>query len=236
MMSRETVKKHYDDRVTGGKTGATDEAGRCLAATAEGNGMELLTIVMGAEPVYEEDGLSVLYFGSFEETSQLLDYAFEKFECRQVFSEDQTISQHPVENGANAVVTRPANSAYTVLPKGVEINKLTWIYGDSAGVITAPVSAGQIISDVQVWYGSRCLAQTDLVAANNVALWQAPVIPDDPVEENEGKSWKMVAIIGGAVLAIGAVVATVIWIRKGIRRIAVKLRRRRRRINRRRSR
>ena len=138
MMSRETVKKYYDERVTGGKTGATDEAGRCLAATAAGNGMDLLTIVMGAEPVYEEDGLSVLYFGSFEETSQLLDYAFEKFECRQVFSEDQTISQHPVENGANAVVTRPADAAYTVLPRGVEINKLTWIYGDSAGAITAP--------------------------------------------------------------------------------------------------
>jgi len=236
MMSRETVKKHYDERVTGGKTGATDEAGRCLAATAEGNGMELLTIVMGAEPVYEEDGLSVRYFGSFEETAQLLDYAFEKFECRQVFSEDQTISQYPVENGANAVVTRPARAAYTVLPRGVEIDKLTWIYGDSVGTITAPVQAGQTISAVQVWYGSRCLAQTELVAANSVALWQAPVVPDDPTEQDDGNSWKLVAIIGGAVLGIGALVAMIIWIRKGIRRMAANLRRRRRRINRRRSR
>ena len=236
MMSRETVKKYYDERVTGGKTGATDEAGRCLAATAEGNGMELLTIVMGAEPVYEEDGLSVRFFGSFEETAQLLDYALGKFECRQVFSEDQTISQYPVENGANAVVTRPASAAYTVLPKGVEGDKLTWIYGDSVGTLTAPVQAGQTISAVQVWYGSKCLAQTELVAANSVDLWQAPVVPDNPTDQNEGDSWKLVAIIGGAVLSIGALVAMVIWIRKGIRRMTVNLHRRRRRINRRRSR
>ncbi len=236
MMSRETVKKYYDERVTGGKTGATDEAGRCLAATAEGNGMELLTIVMGAEPVYEEDGLSVRFFGSFEETAQLLDYALEKFECRQVFSENQTISQHPVENGTNAVVTRPANSASTVLPVGVDGSKLTWIYGDSVGTITAPVQAGQIISNVQVWYGAKCLAQTDLVAANSVPVWQAPSEPGDSGEKDGGNSGKLVTIIACAVLGIGVLVVLVVLIRRGVRLAMVKIRRRRRRINRRRSR
>lgn len=236
MMSRETVKKYYDERVTGGKTGATDEAGRCLAATAEVGGMELLTIVMGAEPIYEEDGLSVRFFGSFEETAQLLDYALEKFECRQVFYENQTISQYPVENGANAVVTRPASSAATVLPKGVDGTKLTWIYGDAVGTITAPVQEGQIISNVQVWYGSKCLAQTELVAANAVPLWQAPVEPGDSAVKTDNGSWKLVAIIGGAVLGIGVIVALVLLIRRGIRVAAVNIRRRRRRINRRRSR
>ena len=236
MMSRETIKKYYDDRVTGGKTGATDEAGRCLAATAEGNGMELLTIVMGAEAVYEPDGLAVSSFGSFEETSQLLDYALSKFECRQVFSEDQIISQHPVENGTNSVVTRPASSAATVLPLGVDRSSLTWIYGDTAGILTAPVQEGQVISSVQVWYGAKCLAQADLVAANAVPLWQAPVQPEDPVAQQNADSWKLIAVIGGSVLAIGAVVALVLLIRKWIRKAAENARRRRRRINRRRSR
>lgn len=236
MMSRESVKKYYDERVTGGKTGATDEAGRCLAATSEGNGMELLTIVMGAEPVYEEDGLSVRFFGSFEETAQLLDYALEKFEFRQVFSGDQTVSQYPVENGANAVVTRPASSASTVLPKDVDGSKLTWIYGDSVGTITAPVQAGQTISALQVWYGSKCLAQTDLVAVNSVAIWQPPIESDDPSQQDDNNGWKLVAVIGAAVLGVALLVALVVWIRKGVRRMAVNLRRRRRRINRRRSR
>ena len=198
--------------------------------------MELLTIVMGAEPVYEEDGLSVRFFGSFEETAQLLDYALDKFECRQVFSEDQTVSQYPVENGANAVVARPASSAFTVLPKDVDGSKLTWIYGDSVGALTAPVQAGQTISTLQVWFGSKCLAQTDLVAANGVALWQPPVEAEDPVQQDANGGWKLVAMIGAAVLGIALLAALVIWIRRSIRRMAVNLRRRRRRINRRRSR
>ncbi len=236
MMSRETLKNHYDERVTGGKTGATDEAGRCLAATAEGNGMELLTIVMGAEATYvDEDKTIINTFGSFEETAQLLDYAMKNYQCMQVFSVNQTISQHSVENGANAVVTRPANSAYTVLPKEESGERLTWIYGASADSLTAPIQEGQVISTVQVWYGAKCLAQTDLVAANAVQVWQTPEQPEPP-EQPEDNTWKIVAVIGGAVLGIGALLAIVFGIRNGIRRAAVNLRRRRRRVGRRRSR
>lgn len=236
MMSTETVKKYYDERVTGGKTGATDESGRCLAATAVGNGMELLTIVMGAEATYEEDGLALKTFGSFEETSLLLDHVLEKYTCRQVFYEGQTISQYPVENGTNGVVAQPSGSAYTVLPADVDASKLTWIYGDTVGTITAPVEKGQKISTVQVWYGAKCLAQADLVAANSVPVWKAPVIPDDTASQEDGNSWIIWAIIGGSVLGIGALVAIAIVVRKGIRLAARNLRRRRRRINRRRSR
>lgn len=236
MMSTETVKKHYDQRVTGGKTGATDEAGRCLAATAEGNGMELLTIVMGAEATYEDDGLAVITFGSFEETSLLLDYVLGKFTCRQVFYEGQTISQYPVENGTNSVVTQPSGAAYTVLPVDVDAGNLTWIYGDAVGTLTAPVEKGQKISTVQVWYGAKCLAQADLVAVNSVPVWKAPVIPENPGEQENENRWIIWTIIGGSILGIGMLVVLFILIRKGIRRVAGNLRRRRRRINRRRSR
>ncbi len=235
MMSRENTKKYYDERVTGGKTGATDEAGRCLAATAEGNGMELLTIVMGAEAVYSADKLSLITNGSFVETAALLDYAMDNFECRQVFSKDQIISQYPVQNGTNAVAARPADAAYTVLPKETDSKKLTWIYGDSVGTLTAPVEEGQVLSAVQVWYGSKCLAQTDLVAANAVPVYQAPVIPEKP--ESQGSNiWKIVAIAGGTAVAVAALIALILWIRKGIRRLSDNLRRRRRRVGRRRSR
>ena len=236
MMSRETIKKYFDERVTGGKTGATDEAGRCLAATAESNGMELLTIVMGAEPTYEADGLSLSAFGSFEETAKLLDYAFGNFECRQVFSEDQIISQYPVENGTNSVVVRPAKAASTVLPLGVDGSQLTWIYGDSVGTLTAPVEEGKAISTVQVWYGAKCLAQTELVAAHEVPVWQAPILPGGSSEHENNDNWKLVAIIGGVVLGVCILIALVLLIRKAIRQMTIKVRRRRRRINRRRSR
>ncbi len=236
MMSRETIKKYYDERVTGGKTGATDEAGRCLAATAQGGGMELLTIVMGAEATYEDDGLALKTFGSFEETAVLLDYVLANFAFRQVFYPGQTISQHPVEGGVNHVVTQPEKTSATVLPLELDSAKLTWIYGDADGNLTAPVEKGQKISTVQVWYGAKCIAQTNLVAANAVAVWRAPTEPADPVGQEQKDSWMLVSVIGGAVLLIGLLIVLAVMVTKGIRRAQANLRRRRRRMDRRRSR
>lgn len=233
--NKENVKKYYDERVTGGKTGATDEAGRCLVATAEGGGMELLSIVMGAEPEYEEDGLALKRFGSFEETKALLDYALENYQYRQVFFHGQAVSQFPVENGANAVVACPAASASTVLPVDITQDKLTWIYGDATGHVVAPVEKGQALSTAQVWYGSKCLAQTDLVAMNGVPEWSAPVIPPMP-EGSAGAIWKWVLIILSVLLGLGVLGGFVVFLRRMILRAKQKARRRRRRSGRQRSR
>lgn len=236
MLSNHTVKKYYDERVTGGKTGATDQAGRCLAATAEGKGMELLTIVMGAEATYEADGLSLSTFGSFEETKVLLDYTLANFECRQIFFPGQAVTQYPVENGANSVVVQPENTSAAVLPIGLETEKLNWLYSDGMGVLTAPVTAGQPISSVQVWYGSKCLVQTNLVAAHDVAVWSAPKEYTDADKNDDLSVWKAVLIVVGILFGIAALAVAVLAIRRGVFRMRRKARLRRRREGRRRSR
>ena len=236
MMSTETIKKYYDARVTGGKTGATDEAGRCLAATAEGGGMELLTIVMGAEPTYEADGLSLQRFGSFEETRELLDYALQNFEYRKVLFEGQAIAQYPVEGGTNSVVAQPVKEASTVLPVDLDESKLTWIYNDTAGTLAAPVEQGQILSNVQVWYGSKCLAQSDLVAANAVPQWQTPTVPDDTQHQDHEGSWQLLGTVIGALAGIGVLIVLGILVSRWIRKASRAARLRRRREGRRRSR
>ena len=235
MMSDHTIKKYYDPRVTGGKTGATDEAGRCLVATSEGKGMELLTIVMGAQPTYEPGGLALKTFGSFEETKVLLDHALEKYEYRQIFYEGQTISQHPVEGGTNDVATKPEKTASTVLPVDIDVNKLNWIYGDNIGTLTAPIAKDQAISVIQVWYGSKCLAQTNLVAANAVEVWKAPVIPERNTSGDDG-SWVTAGILLAVFALVALIVAAVVFFRGRILFMLDEARRRRRRRNRRRSR
>lgn len=236
MMSNVSIKKYYDQRVTGGKTGATDEAGRCLAATAQGKGMELLTIVMGAKATYEADGLSLKTFGSFEETKVLLDYTLENFEHRQLYIEGQTVSQFPVEGGTNSVVVTPEKPASTVLPIHLDTTKLTWIYPDAAGTLTAPVKKGQKISSVQVWYGSKCLAQINLVAAHEVPVWKAPAVYVPQAKEENMLEWKTVGTVLVILFAGAMVVVAMIFIRRGILSAMLRSRRRRRRINRRRSR
>ncbi len=236
MMCNETVKKYLDERVTGGKTGATDQAGRCLAATAEGMGMELLTIVMGAKATYELDGLAVKTFGSFEETKQLLDYTMTNFEFRQIFYPGQAISQYPVANGANAVVVQSESVVSTVLPVGMEAQQLNWLYFDTVGGVSAPVKKGQAISSVQVWYGSKCVAQTNLVAAYDVAMWSEPVNITGVNQSGKYKIWQTIGMILAVIFGLALLGIAWLFLRREIYRWIRKAKIRKRRANRRRNR
>ena len=64
-----------DDSVDGIKTGHTDEAGYCLVASAERNGMRVVTVVLGTA------GTKARTDGS----QALLNYAFRFFETRLLY-------------------------------------------------------------------------------------------------------------------------------------------------------
>ncbi|MBP3304337.1 MAG: D-alanyl-D-alanine carboxypeptidase [Oscillospiraceae bacterium] len=236
MMSKDYTSKYFDSRVTGGKTGATDEAGRCLAVTAEVGSMKLLAVVMGAKPTYEEEGISLKTFGSYEEMKVLLDYAEEKYEFRQIFYENQTFSQYPVAGGANNVVTTPVTPMSTVLPVNLKQEELSWVYGDTPANITAPVAKGQRIGNMQVWYGDICIAQSDLVAMNAVEVWVEPTEPTGPVTHDEDFDGTMIAVVLAVLLGLILLGLAVFFAVNAIRRAAARARRRRRRRNRRRNR
>lgn len=229
MMSKEVNKRYFDDRVTGGKTGATDEAGRCLAITAQINGMDLLGIVMGAVPTYEVDGIALATFGSFEEMSILLDFVSESYEFRQIFYEDQAVQQYPVAGGENDVAVKPAKALSAVLPLNLESNQLSWIYGAVDGSLRAPLKQGDAISSIQVWYGDTCIAQTDLVAMSDVDIYTEPSQSDlsDRVDEDAGG--KIIAIVLGTILVLVLLGAFVLILIRWVRVTAAKSRRKRRR-------
>ncbi len=200
-MMNERNSKYYDQLVTGGKTGATDQGGRCLTLTAQKDGMELLCVLMGATPTMEENG-SLSAHGSFEESKILIDYAFEKFEFRQVFFDGQSLAQYPVEGGSSHVVTQAATSVSTILPVEVDETQLRWDYQEQSGSITAPVEKGQKLGSAQVWYGTKCLAQTDMVAINSVEKYQAPVIPGKPAAKQSG-SWLTLFLVLIGLVVVG---------------------------------
>lgn len=226
MMVDSGNKKYPDSRVTGGKTGATNQGGRCIVLTAESSGMEILCIVMGAEPTVEEDG-SLSRFGSFEESKELLDYAFGKFEYRQIFFDGQSISQYPVTGGASDVVTKPADSASTVLPKEIDPLALRWVYQQTTGTISAPVQQGTKLGTVQVWYGEKCLAQTQMVAMHDVPVKTVPVVPEKPSGIVSGEGGTLVLLIVCIVVGILVVGFVVLLIIRYTRMLSRKMRRRR---------
>lgn len=200
-MMNERNKKYYYEPITGGKTGATDQGGRCLAVTAQKDGMDILCIVMGATPTIAEDGTLTAH-GSFEESKILIDYAFKNFEFRQVFFDGQSLSQHPVTNGSNHVVTQATSTISTILPADVDETQLNWVYQAQDGEISAPVKKGQKLGTAQVWFGSKCLAETDMVAMNDVKVYKAPMVPEKPVKEDDGNWGLLILILIGAVVVV----------------------------------
>ncbi len=236
MMSSDYTKRFFDERVTGGKTGTDGKNGRCLAVTAEDGGMELLAVVMGAQPVYNEEDPNILeVFGNFEEMAALLDYACGKFEYRQVFHKNQTFSQYPVVNGSNNLVTTPASEAFAILPIELTHEQLRWVYPDTVGTFTAPVEAGQKVTYVEVWYGDLCIAQSDLLAMNSVDVFIPQEEPDMPDTLHEDSAGRLIATIALIVLGIGVVGFTVLFGIRTVRIAAMHTKRRRRRANRRRN-
>jgi len=63
---------YYDSRVTGGRTGITTDRERCLAVTADQNGLSYIAVVLGAVPTFEEDGYSVRRHGTMRKQSSCL--------------------------------------------------------------------------------------------------------------------------------------------------------------------
>ena len=226
---------YYDQRVTGGRTGSTDAAGRCIAITAQTGGMELVCVLMGAEPTYSEDKQVVLRFGSFEEMSEVLDYVCDGYALYQLAAEGQIVTQLDVLNGANHVAVQPKNSVLTVLPSDVDLYTLRWDF-TADNQMVAPVEAGQEAGMVQIWYGDICVGQTDLLTANSVEPETTLVMPKRPSELNGQGSWKILLIVVGGIAGIALIVMLFSVAPKIIRKVKVKNMRRRRRKNRRRSR
>ncbi len=230
MIDENYASRYFDKRITGGKTGTDSKGGRCLAVTAEDDGMELLAIVMGAKPVPNEEDPTILdSLGNFEEMKVLLDYAWDNLMYRQVFYEGQTFSQYPVANGSNHAVTTPVKAASVVLPKDFTQDQIRWELGQDSINLTAPLKAGEKISYIEAWYGNICIAQTDLVAMHDVNVYVAPVEPDAPANRDEDAGGAIIATVLGVILGVVVLVILGMFLVNLIRNANARRRRRYRR-------
>lgn len=226
-----TSRLYYDSRVLAGRTGVTEDGRRCLAAVSENNGMRLISVVMGAESVYQEDGYTAISVGGYIETSDLLDAGFDGYKTSQILYANQALKQCAVADGDSEVVLGPLSAVSTVLPEGATSADLTFRYADN--LLTAPVEAGQKVSNVQVWYGGMCIAQTDLYAMNSVDVKSAEQNTDIVQENNDGWSQPLTILI---VLLLGVVIAIILLrFAAKLKLLAAKYRSKRYRRSRRRS-
>lgn len=230
LMSMDDVEYYYDSRVTGGRTGVTNDGYRNIAVCAESGTMELICILIGAESELAENGYSVKVFGGYTETSDLLDMGFDDYQVAQVVYEDQVLTQMKVINGECDVVLGPASVSLALLPDGASMSDLTYRYPPSSKQLEAPIKKGDKVSSVEIWYKTLCVAEADLYAMNDVEVLQVGDVAGKEMQGNTNKE-SGAGIVIGIVVGVIVLVAAV-YITKKFRRIR---RRKRIRKNRRRS-
>ena len=234
LMNNDNVIIHYDTRVTGSRTAVANDRTRSIASLAQVGDMKLICIILGAEDVYEEDGYTVRVFGGYDETKQLLDLGFTGYRTTQLFFENQVMVQKPVVNGSSELTVGTGSAVMSVVPSSISENDLIYRYVDEVPLV-APITMGQRISTLQIWYGDICIAQTELFAMSTV-LQPGDVFGTELKTVNDTDYLKIIMVIVGCLLGLVLVCVIVVSFLRANRIAKAKQRSRRNSRNRRRSR
>ena len=151
------------------KTGFTSSAGYCLIATATRSGRSLLSVVMGAERIVTEDGITLTQ--SFSETVKLYDWGFENFTRQIILKADELVGEVPVtlSQEQDFVKVHPAREIERLFPKDMDpakdIERIITLHEKS---VEAPVEKDQVLGQITLRYDGTVYAVVDLLADEDV--------------------------------------------------------------------
>jgi len=139
------------DGATGGKTGYTSKAGRCLVFSAKRDGMELIGAVLSCP-------------NWFDEAEKLLDYGFENFYLYTALNAGEEAGRASVLNGdADSVAAIAEENLAAAVQKGIKPKLETEIEQ-----LSAPVEAMEQIGTAYLRLDGEILVQTALLAEAEV--------------------------------------------------------------------
>ena len=153
-----------DESVDGLKTGHTEAAGYCLVASAERDGMRVISAVLGtASDKARIDG-----------TQALINYGFRFFETRLLYKAGEEITRTRIWKSANE--TTPLGlleDLYVTVPRGT-YDSLESVHNMPA-TLMAPVAAGQPLAELKISLNGEDLVQEQLRALEDNpsgSFWQ----------------------------------------------------------------
>lgn len=141
--------------ITGLKTGTTSQAGSCISATAERDGLSLVTVVLGSETGTER----------FKAAATLLDYGFANYKKTNLILPEDAPMEIKVKNGMeNSVQLKYeipkdiiTESAKSQLEAKVELPE----------EIEAPVTENQQLGTVSFYSGEEKIAEYPILSSGS---------------------------------------------------------------------
>ncbi|MCX4188376.1 D-alanyl-D-alanine carboxypeptidase family protein [Methylophaga sp. OBS4] len=146
-----------DNSVDGLKTGHTEAAGYCLAASAKRGDMRLISVVLGTR---SENARA-------QEIQKLFNYGFRFFETHQLYQASDSITDTKVWKGTQRQLALGlANNLSVTVPRG-QYKDLVASTNIQQPVI-APVMAGTELGEVEIRLGDDVIAKQSLVALTTI--------------------------------------------------------------------
>ncbi len=161
----------YDSAVVAAKTGFTNDAGKCVMAAAEQDGMHLAGVVLGAENAPDSDGVPP----NFYDLKNLFDWGFGAWRTGDVVSYGDVLGMLKVrlsKDGDSVQGVAKGTIAATV-PRSMTLTDLSTDV-DWDREYDAPLSADGIVSNATVSLNGRVLGTVGVGAATTMrlSLWK----------------------------------------------------------------
>jgi D-alanyl-D-alanine carboxypeptidase (penicillin-binding protein 5/6) len=142
-----------DPTVDGLKTGHTDAAGFCLVASAERDGMRLVTVVMGAPT----DSARA------SDSEALLNYGFRFYETHKLYAANTPLITPRIWYAKNKTIALGlAQDLYITIPKGQYKNIKAVI--SITNTLKAPIDKGQNYGTVKILLNDKEITEQPLIA------------------------------------------------------------------------
>ena len=142
---------------TGLKTGTTDDAGYCVAASAQKNNMELIAVVLNGATGDKR----------FSDAKSLLNYGFANYALAYVTPEETLLNPLPVVHGTQKAVELIALPAGPFLVEKGNERSVVAQY-TPADCVEAPVTQGQVVGKITYLLNNTPIGESNVVATTSV--------------------------------------------------------------------
>jgi len=166
--------KYYYRFCTSGMASITYEGGHSFVASAESDGLSLISVVLGSDVIILSDESAEMR--NLTETRRLFEWGFSEFAWRIVLSSSEPVDKAPIMHGAGAdfVNLRPEKEIRLLLDKDIPdeefIKKITIYSLESGETLIAPIEAGAELGELTLMRNNESYGTVKLVANTSIDL------------------------------------------------------------------
>ena len=163
--------KYYYPYAIGIKTGYTSQAKNCLIAASSKDGLELITVVLGAQSLENGDSARNV------DTINLFEYGFSNYKFQTIANQNGIVQEITVPNATEDTENLQLllkDSISSIVPANFDLNTLDYEVKLNDN-LSAPIAQGSIIGTI-TYHIDGLAYTTDLLASHDVEKSNLPIL------------------------------------------------------------